>query len=314
MNTSQQLQQALSAWQSMQLAEHHLAALQLRLQEERLELARLEQIVDKEYRDIVRLEKLGLPGLFRRILGNAEEQLELERQEYLQAILRFRDGQKQIELLEYEQQVLEEKLREKPIRQQQLDQLLAKREQELLHLDHPLRKKLELLNLRIDQQVVVKREIYEAKIIGAKAKTFLRTVINGLKDIADSNIWSYDLSPSQEKQVKRKFDRLQDHLWTLRPLLAAFLDELKDIYEHKDLQLLHSLDQFSYALNGIRFYENLISDWIVRKKVHNALYQLHSVQDYFSRTLRSLDRHEEKVNNQIAALEEEKKECLKDAG
>ena len=313
MNTAQQLQQVLSDWQSMQMAEHHLATLQEQLQEERLELARMEQIVDQEYRDIVRLEKLGLPGLFRRILGNPKEQLELERQEYLQAVLRFRDGQKQIELLEYEQRVLKEKLREKPILQQQLDALLAKREQELLHLDHPIRKKLELLNLRIDQQVLVKREIYEAKIVGAKANTFLRTVINGLENIAQSNIWSYDLSPSQEKQVKRKFDRLQDHLWTLRPLLAEFLDELKDIYEHKDLQLLHSLDQFSYALNGIRFYENLISDWIVRKKVHNALYQLHSVQDYFSRTLRSLDRHKEKVNDQIVALEEEKKECLKKA-
>lgn len=314
MNTSQQLQEALSAWQSMQMAEHHLSVLQERLAQKRRELRQLEHLVDKEYQDIVRLEKLGLPGLFRRILGDTEQQLELERQEYLQAVLQFRDGQKQIELLEFEQGVLESKLKEKSSRQQQLDQLLAQREQELLYLDHPIRKKLDHFNLLIDQQVLLQREIYEAKIVGAKANTFLHTVVNGLEDIADSNIWSYDLSPSQEKQIKRKFDRLQEHLWTLRPLLTEFLDELKDIYEHQDLQVLHSLDEFSHALNGIRFYENLISDWIVRKKVHNALYQLHSVWDYFSRTLRSLDRHEKKINEQMKNLEEEKKECLKQVG
>ena len=43
----------------------------------------------KEFEDIENLEKLGMKALFYKVLGSQEEQLEKERQEYLQASLKY---------------------------------------------------------------------------------------------------------------------------------------------------------------------------------------------------------------------------------
>ena len=49
----------------------------------------LELNMQKEFEDIEALEKLGMKTLFYKVLGSQQEQLEKERQDYLQASLKY---------------------------------------------------------------------------------------------------------------------------------------------------------------------------------------------------------------------------------
>jgi len=46
-------------------------------------------VMKEELADVERLEKNGVSALFQKVLGNHEEQLEKERQEYLQEVLTY---------------------------------------------------------------------------------------------------------------------------------------------------------------------------------------------------------------------------------
>ena len=100
----------IEAYQSMVMARQHLAKLKLRIEEERKACAVLLDLLNKEYEDIEALEKANVSRLFALVLKNQEEQMEIERQEYLHAAIKYREACKMLELLEFEQKVLEEKL------------------------------------------------------------------------------------------------------------------------------------------------------------------------------------------------------------
>ena len=50
---------------------------------------KLEKILKKEENDVTKLEKLSLTGLFATILGNKEQKIKKERQEFLAAKLKY---------------------------------------------------------------------------------------------------------------------------------------------------------------------------------------------------------------------------------
>ncbi len=62
--------------------------------------------MNKEHQDVIKLEKLSKQLLFKTILGNKELQLEIERQEYLQAVLEYNATAYNIDLIKYEQEIL----------------------------------------------------------------------------------------------------------------------------------------------------------------------------------------------------------------
>ena len=57
--------------------------------EEKSRFAKLENVLQKEGKDVKKLEGLSLTGLFFTILGSKEQQLEKERQEYLAVKLKY---------------------------------------------------------------------------------------------------------------------------------------------------------------------------------------------------------------------------------
>jgi uncharacterized protein involved in exopolysaccharide biosynthesis len=75
----------------------------------------LELSMQKEFEDIEALEKIGMKALFYKVLGSQEEQVEKERQEYLQASLKYDQARKSLELLEFEYNILSKKTGSLPL-------------------------------------------------------------------------------------------------------------------------------------------------------------------------------------------------------
>lgn len=107
----EEIKKLLEEHQSLKKSEARLAEIVPEIEKVNREVQTLEQQMRKEFEDIENLEKLGMKALFYKVLGSQEEQLEKERQEYLQASLKYDQVRKNLELLEFEYNILKKKIR-----------------------------------------------------------------------------------------------------------------------------------------------------------------------------------------------------------
>ena len=307
MTLHEKLKKKLEAKQSLVTIQNHLDQLVVRIEEANEKLKELAWWVEKEYADVEALEKMTTKGLFRKILGNKEEQLEIERQEYLEVVLEHRDAKKSIELLEFEKKILEEKLKRLPTLEKELEKLILLRKEEIMRLGEPKRIQLVSVNNQIDDNIQQKREIYEAKIAGSKVKRIIEQIIKQLKKASESEPWGYQdqwgqLPDPSPYISKSKLEQVQSLFWELKVKLQEFEDELGDIYEQRRPKISGEIININHLTNG--FYHNLISDWVVRQKVYNVIFQMEAVFDRINRVLRSLEVEQKQIDKRLRYLED----------
>jgi len=168
-----ELDQTLESFQNIERIKRHLEDLDGRLQVAYKEQGKLTKTLDKEKEDFEDLQKLSIKGLFYKILGSKEAQIEKERQEYLEAALKYNEVKKSVELLEFEQQTLNEKLQKAPDLKNKLNKLLKEREKAIVKSNSTKGKQLLNLVHEIDRKVAMQREIQEALEVGTKVKEVL---------------------------------------------------------------------------------------------------------------------------------------------
>ena len=92
------------------------------------QLALLSRKAQKEYDDIEQMKKLGLRKLFTTLLGDFEERLEKERQDYLLAVIEVQAVASAIEALIYQKEVLLAEVKKLPGLEKELKVLLKRME------------------------------------------------------------------------------------------------------------------------------------------------------------------------------------------
>lgn len=130
----EEIKKLLEEHQSLKKSEARLAEIVPEIEKVNREVQTLEQQMRKEFEDIENLEKLGMKALFYKVLGSQEEQLEKERQEYLQASLKYDQVRKNLELLEFEYNILKKKSGNLATIEQKLNDLSVRQEKELINM------------------------------------------------------------------------------------------------------------------------------------------------------------------------------------
>lgn len=102
----QQLSQLLAQCRTARLAAKHLTQVRKTREQEMERLHRLEEQLDKEYLDYIRLKNFSIRGLFLKLLVNKDQQLDIEYQEYLHATLQYNECVKSLEILGFEENIL----------------------------------------------------------------------------------------------------------------------------------------------------------------------------------------------------------------
>ncbi|WP_227764237.1 hypothetical protein [Zhaonella formicivorans] len=87
-----------------------LQATEEQLLKSKTRIKELDKLLNKEKRDVEKLEHLSLTNLFVSILGTKEERMDKEQQEYLAAKLKFDAAVSAVKELEKEKQALQEQL------------------------------------------------------------------------------------------------------------------------------------------------------------------------------------------------------------
>ncbi len=309
MNLDNRIKSIINKRTTLHLSNLRLESLKERLKQYYIDERRLKRALQKEYDDIVQMERKSIGGIFKKVLKSREEQFEIERQEYLQAVLNHKECLKEIKLLEFEKKILSEKIKKLPEVEREYDNLLKMRENQVLTTTGKHKAAIKQFDRQIDESIELKREIYEAKIVGAKIQVRLNKMIVELNKAAESGIWSIEAYRARGKN-KAHVQNAQKLFYEIKSLLLSFKSELRDIYKNRKIRFTAGLKNFDDISKT--YYSNLISDWVVQKTIHNALHNMQSLLDRLVRILQALELEEKKADQTIAYAKERKKALLLD--
>ena len=260
--------------------------------------------MNEEHEDVIKLEKKSIISLFRNILGNQIEQLERERQEYLQAVLEYNSIANEINLLRYEEEILNSKLIDTTELKSQLDYYLKVKEQKLLFNDAEQSKLIKEINSDIDILHTFKRELKEAKLVAVVVDKIMIKAFTKLKKVKDFEYKKMNGAGRNSSYTKKSFiDSAIKDASEINFYLGKLDSELSDVYTQYTFFSIYKYQNFVDS-----FYDNLITDWVLQSKLKNAINCLQSADDQIKRIIATLnndlDKTEESIKSKIAAKRE----------
>lgn len=308
MNTlREKLKACIEQERSLVLVESHLLKLSDRLEERKKDLALMDQVVAKEHEDIIALERLSMRQLFHQVLGaDMEQRLAKEREEFLLAVLKRKDILKSIELMEFEHKILQEKLDALPQIKSTLAHLLSARKEEILFKGGKSKDQILNLNRKIDDLTRIKREIYEAKIAGAKVKQSVLIVLKYLEQAIIGKEWN----PNNYKKGinKDSVQKAQDEFYKLKQFLLRFNDELMDIDQHRNQNFLKDfVDVVDLAK---RYHQKLIADWYLAQQIFQSKEEMNRLLQRTEMTMIALTDEDKNIDQTILGMEGQQKDII----
>lgn len=260
------LQQHMEEFQRMLHAQKYLAVVQQKIATEQDRISMEEAVVEAEYRDVERLESLSVQALFSKVLGDKANRLEKERQEYLEAVLALKQSYKALELLQFEEQVLQEKTIAIPQKQALIKSLLKEQDHNLL--DDP--QKMGWLRLFEAMEMAWKMavDVQEAKEIGQSCQDRAIFIIELLEDAAELREWAKSQWDPDYAVEKTKVDQAMDEFYRLYQELQTFELEVADLRLHARLPTVSSIGHFEDSVSI--YHNNLINDWVVKNRISSV--------------------------------------------
>lgn len=301
---------AAEAYKSLQLAQKQLEHTRERIQAARRELQHLDKKVDREYREYQDLEHASMRKLFNKILGKGEDQLEKEKQDYLEAVLRYNQKRKELELIEFEEKILREKLANTEQIKANFDYELQKYSHYLVEQNTKTGQYLLQTEATIQSKLGDLKEIDEALTSGRAVNEQLNQILKLLDQAGwwGAPEWRHN---NPLKVAANKIESI-DTAVKLIPIanhkLQKFLLELKDIYLDDGAKLDYNQTAFSRFSEG--FYDSMIIDWILKGKAKNAINLVSSTHDKLIVTLRSLQMRKKNLQAAISLLQKRKRDTI----
>ena len=287
----------------------HMDVLDVQIREKQIELLRLEEILDKEEREYSSLKNVGISGLFSKILGNYEKRLDKEKQEYLLAYLKFDDCKKAIQQATEEKELLRKPLYALQNAEKRLERLLVKKKQLLIEQKPETAERILRLERNIAGYKARLKELHEAIQAGEKAKEMLSEIIKELEYIKDWGSITYGGKGSHSSYKKKRYiDKATQQVFEANGLLIQFENELSDVTKHFKLHYEEDIRYFKEFVDD--FFNNLITDWVIRKKIRNSLHGVSSALDRVEMTIITLKEEIEKAAMYVVKDDKAKKELL----
>ena len=311
MDLLEEIQKEIAKFRSLEKANEHVKKVKYEIDKSYAELLTLEKQLDKEYKDYEKLEGKSLKGFFYNVLGSKEDQLEKERQEYLQLSLRYDETKESIKLQEFELKVLQKKVDQYQDSFRRLNTLKKKREAYLLRTNTADGVKLRKIIDQMDAATRLSTDIDEALKVGNDLIVLLNNMIKLLRNARNWGRW--DMHGGSNRQYKyhkhSNIDRAKKVAYQIQTMMAAFEREVRDVYpDFQGLQTNFDLDRF----NGFTdlFFDNLISDWIVQQKIVNSLNNVKAIHDRIMRLLQSLKVDKDKLTHDYNNLTKAKNNLI----
>ena len=310
----EKLKSKIASFHDLNRVQKRLAEIDIRIRDERKKLEQVLITLNKENENIEDLEKLSIKSIFYKVLGDKEKQLEKERQDYLQTSLKYDEHRKTIELLEFEQKVLQEKIDKINHLESEIENLIEQRKKELLKSNQVVGDKLVKLTYSIEHRRKLLIDMEEAIDAGNKALYVLSQMIQSLQQAKNWGNWDMLSNERMSGYFKHsRLDTARQLSYQAKQLLMKFEDELRDVYQDEQEQFDFSLNFDSFSSFTDIFLDNLISDWIIQQKIANSLSNVISTRDRVTRVISYLQKDIPKLEKEIEKLEGTKVDLIVNA-
>ncbi len=269
---------------------------------------KLDKEVKKEQKEYERLEKASLSKLFHKVLGNEEEKLEQERQEYLDAVLKYNECVKDIELVEYELGILERKRTETEGIEEKIEDLLDQKEKSLVLSGHPHSADLKALAHKRKDLKKLKKEIKEAFNSGKELSNVLARIQHHLKKAIDWGRYQGGGSNWARQNKYGHIDKARELLYHTKRYMQVYQAELRDVFGQARVELHVQFPNFNSFSD--MFFNNLITDWIFNSKVQGTIQQIRPLAQQVKQFQNELLHLNDSADGQLQELEEAKRSLL----
>ncbi|MFZ1676610.1 MAG: hypothetical protein WAT91_05020 [Saprospiraceae bacterium] len=282
--------------------------LQTRLAEEEKALAVMEQTLAKEQRDVETLEKEGLTTMFHKFLGDREDRLQKERQDYLTAALKYNEIFKSVDLIRFELNLLTKKEQNLGVVEREIVVLMKQREDEIIQMEPEAALQLKELYAQVDKLHKFEVEVNEALNAGTEALDRIGKTEYYLNEaqFPDKHMWG---GGYQSKIVNHQaVDYARDMAYQSRQSLIKFGNEYRDVYTIPLVPMNMELEEFGRFAEV--FFNNLITDWIIRQKISKSLITVRSTKHQIDLLVQHLQQEKLTVTRKLEELERERKKMI----
>lgn len=306
----QQLKESIQELEQIRKVSEHTAQLRERLAAEEKALLVMETTLAKEQRDVETLEREGLTSMFRKFIGDREEKLEKEREEYLRASLRFNELFKSVELIRFELDLLSKKEQSQDSVARRVETLIAYREKELLDLDPQVALVLKGINQQADKLHKYSVEVEEAHAAGMRALELVRGCEQNLIEaqlMGQRDMWGSKYHGTGHRKHDA-IDRARDLAYRSRHELIRFGNELQDVFKGMQLDVNMTIEDFGRFTDV--FFDNLITDYLIQQKISKSLVNVNGTRQRLDYIMLSVDSERGVIREKLERLEEERKKIV----
>lgn len=264
----------------------------------------------KEESDVDKLEKLTFNNILHTIMGNKQELLKKEKEEYYKAKIKHDEIKDTLEHLKSERETYNTKIEKFGMLKSKLGELLKEKEKILESSGSEISPKLDKIN---DEMIEIKgniKECYEAVQAGEMAYSSLSMVEESLNSAKNYGTWDMLGGGLLATSAKHsKIDEAKDGMTEARAKLDRFKRELSDVNMAFNVEI--NIDSFSKFADY--FFDGLFSDMNVQSRINDSLTGVQDAKYRVSDIITGLRRNIESQEKKINTLEESKNDLIANA-
>jgi hypothetical protein len=303
-NIDTEIQKQMDALAAIEKAEKRLVIVHHLMDDLMTELNHHRLIVDKEFNDINKLGKLSTAHIYHRILGKIGSQLEKEKEEYLLAILKYEDINKKYQLLQFEAQLLLEKIKKKNEIIETKEALIARKTQLIYQSkDHVFFNALKKMDDKMDAIKHSKIEISEANLAADQLITKLSDLIREMEKNFDPWLQFFEKNGNTMYKNRPFYAGFRNTISLIDHLTTNLHTQVADISH--ELKVKIDLDNYTKFVQN--FHKSAIDGWVSSSHMYKAILCLKENIENVQRLKVKLADLNKKANREIEILNNEKK-------
>ncbi|MBU5311277.1 hypothetical protein KQI38_04505 [Tissierella carlieri] len=277
------------------------------LRKKKQNLEELRNILQKEEKDVLKLEGMSLSSFFLNIIGKKEDKLDEERKEYLGAKMQYDECILAIKELENEIEKYNKNLINYSEVKEEYQQLIKKKQDMIINEDtHRGGKLRDLLN-KINELKLDIKEVKEAIHAGENALTALLDMKQPLESAHGWGVWDMLGGGFFTDIIKHsKIEDANKISYDVQQYLKRFQKELADVNEFTDIEV----NIGSFATFADFFFDGLFADWFVQSKINESISNVENAYSRVESILSDLNRNLDIMQREMQSVEEEIKMIL----
>ncbi|MDN5341706.1 MULTISPECIES: hypothetical protein [Oceanotoga] len=281
---------------------------EMELNKTKIELIDYKDKLDKEYKDVEKLENLSISSIFYNIIGSKENKLHEERKEYLEAKYKYETCKHEVENIKRDIDYMNKLLKDYIGIEEEYEELIKEKTEIISNSNDENSKKIEEIFERIKTNSSYITELNEAIKAGENALTSLEKVIDSLKSARNYGLWDMFGGGMLSTMLKRnKMDEANQLATYAQHDILKFQAEMQDV----NIALNSSFSYEGFGRFADYFFDGLFVDWIVQNGINKTLDNTVYTYNEIERLLSELRIKLKDVEQNIQRLEEEKNTFIK---